>query len=95
MSTISNMVTSAVLLKFVLTNFKFAFALSAILNERHFLSLFQHKSAIFQYGYQRANFKLNFIWLCVSRKELAEAVRFRIHNWNILGSNPAALNISF
>jgi len=51
-------------------------------------------STILQYGYQRANFKFNFIWLCVSRKELAEVVRFRTHNWNTLGSNPAALTIS-
>jgi len=28
-------------------------------------------------------------------EKMAEAVRFQTHNWNILGSNPAALTISF
>jgi len=28
-------------------------------------------------------------------KELVEAVRFRTHNWKIVGSNPGALYISF
>ena len=42
-------------------------------------------TAMLQYGY-------NFIR---HSKEVAKAVRFETHNWKILGSNPAALTISF
>jgi len=51
-------------------------------------------STILQYGGQRVIFKRNSIWLCFT-KELAEAARFRTHNWIILGSNPKGLTISF
>jgi len=38
---------------------------------------------------------LNFIWICLSGKYLAGAVRYRIHNWKIVGSNSASLTLSF
>jgi len=68
------------------------------------------KSAIFQYGNLRGTYKLNITsynmatnaklliklyMTLVSRKELAEAIRFRTHSWTILVSNPAALIITF
>jgi hypothetical protein len=44
-----------------------------------------NKTTMLQYSY-------NFIR---HSKEVAKAVRYETHNWKILGSNPAALNISF
>jgi len=52
-------------------------------------------SIIFQYDNQRANFKFKFIWIRVSRKEMAEVVRTPNYIWTIQVPNPAALTISF
>jgi len=87
------MTTSAVLLNYT-SNLK-STILQYFYQRASFKSNLTLRSTIKQHGDQRANFKLKSIWVCVSRKELPEAVRFRTHNWNNLVLNPGALTISF